>query len=434
MGIFDIFRGKDKPPEEDERIYSISLESMPVWIKEHFEDETETAKINARRIGTDAIESLSNTKERLLRLEKANFGDKDKSFAAANMAKNSFVKRSLSIIDGLRYSGPGKDTYSGLLEFNARLSDALTDINKTSPKQLFLLSRYFKNDSRLFMDSLKHLKEKSGQISVFLETEGRIISMSEKLEMHIMRLNELLSKSEKLKSQQNEIEDDISSLEQVRKSSKSALEMLLSGREWKELSKTEQSLGEARQGLEELEDKANETLSSAKRPLKKLRHLLESREAFPDNPFKDIILAGREVWLISMLDSAKKHAEDGSIALKPRESDRLDNIRKWIEIDMPKTRARYNQLAERIEDFRRSLSRLNIKGRKAEMENRLSETDFRLKKRWQELDTKIKETKHTESEIEELKRRTEKLVLDFGKKRLTIKMPVKHKEHQANNI
>jgi hypothetical protein len=421
MGILDVFRSKKQEPVE-EKTHVIELEALPAWMDEHFGSETETAKKSAMKMGSDAIEALSTTKERLLRLEKSSFGGKDKAYAAANMAKNSFVRRGLSIIGGLRFSGPGKETYAGLTEFSSKLRDALKQINKTSPKQLFLLSRYFKNDSKGFMDSLKDLEHKTTQLSDFLKSDGKVIMMAEKLELHKGRLNELLARMSKLNNQQKDIEAEIAGLEKSKKEASEELDGLLKSREWKELSELEESILKNKEELSELETEANEVLGSAKRPLKKLRHLLESREAFPDNPFRDIVLAGREAWLAGMLETAKEHVADGSISLKPREAERLDEVGEWLKSGLPKAIERHSQLSEKAEELKRSAAKFGLNEKRSGIEKQLSETEEKLKKRWAELDSKIKDAKLAESDAEELKQTAEKLVFDSGSKKLEIRI------------
>jgi|GEM_PF-2288036 len=422
MGILDRFRSKKPEPVKEEKTDIIDLENIPGWMDEQFGKNADAAKKKARRMGSEAIESVSDVREKLIRLEKSTFGGKDKAFAAANMAKGSFVKRGLSIIEGLRFSGPGKETYSGLTEFNSKLKDAVKEINKISPKQLFLLSKYFREESKHFMESLKSLERRTESISDFLGGDGGVIRMTEKLDLYTKQLTDIRSRLSKLKVQQRHVEAEIKSTEEARNRSKAELEALLNGREWKEMSELEKSIRGKKEEISELENRANEILLSAKRPLKKLRHLLESREAFPENPFRDIVLEGRGSWLANMLESAKEHAESGSITLKPREAERLDEVNSWLGSELQKTRERHKRLSEKADELKRMAAKLDVKEKKSDIEKRLKESDEKLKKRWAELDSKIKEIKGTEAEADELKQRSENLVLDASGRKLVIKM------------
>jgi len=422
MGILDRFRSKKPEPVNEEKTQIIDLEKVPGWMNEQFGKDADAAKKKARRMGSEAIESVSDVREKLLRLEKSTFGGKDKTFAAANMAKGSFVKRGLSIIEGLRFSGPGKETHSGLTEFNSKLKYAVKEINKISPKQLFLLSKYFREESKRFMESLKGLERRTESISEFLVSEGGVIKMTEKLELYTKQLTDISSRLSRLKAQQRHIEAGIKATEEARSRSKKELEALLKGREWKEMSELEKSIRGKTEEISELENRANEILVSSKRPLKKLRHLLESREAFPENPFRDIVLEGRGPWLASMLESAKEHADSGSITLKPREAERLDEVSSWLGSELQKTRERHKQLSEKADELKRMSAKLDVKEKKSGIEKQLRESDENLKKQWAELDSKIKEIKGTGAEADDIKRRSENLVLDASGKKLVIKM------------
>jgi hypothetical protein len=422
MGIFDIFRSKKQEAEKEET-YIVQVEEISTWLSEQFGKETEDAKKNARKIGVDAVDSLSTSKEKLSRLEKSTFGGKDKAFAAANMAKDSFVKRTLSIIDSSRYLGPGKETYSGLREFNSKLKSALKEINKTSPKQLFLLSRYFRNESKDFMDSLKMLEGKTKELEEFLDSNGKVIEMSERVKGYANKLNELTQKQSRLREQQRSIEEEITKLDAMKKVAKQRLEDLAKSREWKELKELEESLQKDQSQLSDLEIQSNEMLSAAKRPLKKLRHLEETRDTFPDNPFKDIVLAGREQWLSSMLKSAEEKFQEGSITLKTKEAERLEKTERLLEDKIPKIKEKYMQILEKAEEKKRNIAKFDLTDKRNEMEKEVLELDIRLKKQWSELDSRIKDDKGTGIEIDDFKQRAEKLVLDLCGKKLEIKIP-----------
>jgi len=430
MGILDVFRSKKEEPVK-EITYTIDLDGMQQWLDDQFGNQSEEAKKRAMRMGSEALESISSLKDRLNRLEKSSFGGKDKAYAAANMAKNSFVKKTFSIIEGLRFSGPGKETYSGLLEFNSNLREALKQINKISPKQMYLLSRYFKQESRNFMASLREMEEKTKAMSDFLSSDGKIISTTEKAIFKTKQMKGLLDKLAGLKNQQRSIEAEITRLEGSKKQTKLELESFMGGKEWRELSNAEDSIAKNKQELSAIETDANEALSSAKRPLKKLMHMLDSKESFPENPFKEIVMTGREAWLAGMLKSAKDHSNDGSISLKPREADRLQEVSDWMETDMINAKQRYEQLLQETDELHQNMANLDIKEKKASIENQLRETEEALKKQWVELDMKIKQFKETESKLELIRVGTESLFLDNEGKKVKLQIPKKSQEDHA---
>ena len=435
MGILGIFRGRfggRKEPEElPQRKHVIHAEKMPQWLDEQFGNVIETARKNARKISSEAMEHLSDARERLQRLEKSSFGGKDKAYAAANMAKDSFVKRTYSIMDGLRFSDLRAETYSGFGEFNEKLRDVLKEINKASPKQLFLLSRYFRDESRKFMGSIRSAEEKVQELDSFLGAEGKIIKTGEGLQSCAEKINALIKQSSRLKAEEKSIQNEISRLEDSRKESKKRLEKLLGSMEWKELKGLEESVQKKESKLDELESSANEILANAKRPLKKLRHLLESRDAFPENPFRDVVLGDREAWLAGLLKSAVEHARDGSISLKEKEAERIDYVLSSLDSEIPKMKGQYKELAEKIGEERRGIEKFDVAGKKAGIGEELGEIEEELKKQWAELDSKIRERKNTETEIQEAKAEAEGIALDEGQRILEIRLS---EDNQAAKI
>ena len=424
MGLFDIFKGKKQELESpvEEITHEVGIEGMTNWLSEHFGSQTESANKRARSIGSDALESMSSARDKLLRLEKSSFGGKDKIYAAANMAKNSFVKRSISIIEGSRLSFVDKETYRGLTGFNNKLKDALAEINRISPKQLFLLSKFFKNESKDVMAKIKLLEDKTKELDSFLDSDGKIMNMTEKVGFDVKRLNKLIEKLSVLHNQEKEIESGISMLEKKKKEHQSGLESIMAGREWKELASIEQSIEKSKSQLSSIESDANEVLGSAKRPLKKLKHLLESRESFPDNPFKSIVLAGREGWLTGQLESTKEHYNEGKILLKPKEAERVNEIIEWVATKLPGLKAKYNDLQAGVNETERNAEKFDIRERKSGIQKQLDESEVSIKKRWAELNSKIQDVKTTESEINAVRENAEKLVLDIGGKKLKIKI------------
>jgi len=424
MGFLDIFSRKKEPEEEQpEKLHIIDLEKMPDWVQSQFGNEIENAEKRTGELRSDALKSISKTRDNLLGLEKSDFRGKDKTYAAANMAKDSFVKRALSIIDGLRFSGMATQTYSGLVDFHSKISAALKEINKISPKQLFLLSRYFKNESREVMGSIKALEQKTSELNTFLESDGKTIKMTESLNSYTEQMKRLLKQSSVMTINEKGTQAEISKLEDSRKDADTRLNSLLKSRELEDMKDLEDSIQKTKSELAGLETRANNILASAKRPLKKLRHLLESRDAFPDNPFRDIILCGREAWFAGMLESAVEHAKEGKISLKPKEAEKLGDVITSMESEIPKIKERYERLTGQVEENESSIAKFNIKDKRAETEKELREIEEMLKKQWAELDSKIRERKGIEAKILEKKAKAEKLALNSGRKKLDIKLP-----------
>ena len=421
MGLFDIFRGKKEEPEKsiDETIYTMPLEEVTQWFDEQFENELE---MTAKQIETQQsriLESISGAREKLLDLGNSTFESTGKTRAVVNMTKNSFVTRAVSIIDKLNLSETNE--YSGIKEFNSKIMKSLREINKVSPKQAFLLSKYFNEKNRESMITLKEVKDGVCELQKLLDSDGKVIILSQRLKSNVEQINDLTEQFRELENNEKNTREVINKLDVTKKDTAEKLDTLRNSSECMEMEKLEETVHVNTAELDGIEREANEMLNSVKRPLKKLRHLLESKDDFLENPFRGIVLGNREELLIKMIEEAKTNASEGKITIKPKENGKLETVKNYIISELPKIKKNYRLLSDSSRDAKQRIGTSGLAEKRSGIEQELLKNEQELKTQWSELDSKIQEKKRIKTEIQELKQKSEKIVLESGKK-LSIKL------------
>ena len=415
MGLLDIFRSKreEPEPEQDDIVYEIPLEDLTDWVNEQFSQDVNAGKDRIKQMISDAVSYFSETKDILLCLERADLGDSERVFTIAKMTKNSYVKHALSVID--KFSFAGLDTYSEIKSINLKIRSVLKELNKMSPKQSILVSKYFSNESSRLANNLRKINTISKEIKEFIDSDN-VVESYELLNNSIEKLNPLVDRTVELNSNETETREEIKKLDVSRKEISKKKDNLLESSEWNKLKSFEDIIKNGRTELKAFESRSNEMLNGVKRPLKKLWHLQESRQSFPVNPFKEYVLDNREVNVINMIRDALRSASEGRLVLKPKESEKLQKVRDFLENEMPKIKKNYILMKEASQNARNKISQSEFYKENDSISKELNDIEQKLESKWSELNSIIQERKKTESETQELKSKIESQVLESGKK------------------
>lgn len=420
MGLLGRFRQGRKAGDGQESLHQVKLESLKEWIDSQLGDSRKRAEEQAKSIMSAAEDALKKIKARLNELERHSFGGGDKTYATANMAKDSFVKHSYAVLHSMRM--PSDTDFNSLKDLESRLSQALSQISSGSPKQLFLISTYFKDKGRELITALDQAGKRMAELSEFLKSDGKTLEAIERLGENAHRMSGMKKRALELGAEEEGIKAEIDKMDNTRREAAMALEGLVSGVEWKEMERISQSIARAEANIAALEDEANEALSPAKRPLKKLGHSMESGSQVPENPFREAILSGREQWLHSMIAEALKQAGTGGIRLKPSEMESLEQAMDFMQSRLPGIKEMHQAFASEADALKSQISRMRTAEKKQSVERDLMDIESGLKAQWAELDARMKEKKQAETSLQEIKAGCEKLVLEQFGKRLEIEI------------
>jgi len=421
MDIFNVFRKrKNEPAEKDDTAHTVSLENAAAWLDEQFGARIKEAEKTVMGMQSALFASLSKTRKVFLSLGESTFEGDSRVSAVTNMTKNSLVTRSVSMIDKMEL--PEGGDYSTLKDFANKAQKGLEELNKVSPKQAYLLSNYFGDENREISAAMKEAEDKAKEMKGFLETEGRIMQLRERLQNNTSRMLSLLQR-EKAEKVEASIRAEMSRLEGSKKQEEKRLEGLVSGIEWKEMERSIETLNRQQEEVAKIEADANQVLNTLKRPFKKLQHLAGGRDSFPDNPFREFVANNAEDRLARIIGDAERNAAEGNIRLRPKELKNLKTLKGYVESEVPGLKKRHRILTESSKEMEQMIKKSDLPKKKAEIEEELRRIGEELKIQWSALDSKINERKQSEAEIKELKRKSEKLVREVTGTMLEIKLP-----------
>ncbi len=323
MGIFSIFSSKKKAEPEapaqidvPEKIY---YADVPVWLDSALSERLGGISRRASDICASIMSSKEKLKERIETLGKQNFDPQDKTYAKVNMAKDTFVKKALSELNGTSRPRETSD-YKMLCGFLDSALSALDSIKKATPKQAILISNYFKKQSSEMVAGIKEMETAAAGLSRLIDGDGKLLNAVKEAKGSAAKLAEL------------EIERRVDDINLSKASvSESAignrisvkqreLEALMESNEWKGYAESLGKISEMEARMKSVEQDANNRLSVLRRPMKKLSHDRDVA-GMPENPFREIILTGGSIE--GIVKTVLEAVSAGEIALKPSEREKI---------------------------------------------------------------------------------------------------------------
>lgn len=429
MGFLNIFRKrKEKPePQETEQRTEESVlatDEILEWMDKEFREKLDRAHSKASEIQNSVMDGFSRLRDSVSILEKASFEKQDRRYAAVNMVKDSFVKRTYSLINNVRKI-QGDLNYTGLKDFHSATSRVVNKLKNLSPKQMVMLSSYFKKECNNVISKMRRVEDDVKSLGGFLESDARVMRMIQDVNMSVLKQGELLRELNSIGKRGDEIRNKLDDLKGVKKEKESGLQRLLKSREWRELESIKEKTERIRQEMSDIENRVNEKISSVKRPFKKLKHVLDAetttKESFPDNPFREVIMRDRENWLKNTLDSIRDFSESGRIALKPSEKKRVLDLIKTLESEIPRERERHRKLANDMNEKERGLKTdviRKINSLKGAIKNS-AEGMLSLEK---EANAIWDDKERIKGDLIEEKKKTERLILESSGRKVRIKI------------
>ena len=151
MGFLGLFRKEKKPevlePKTEDGV-SLRLKDLGTWFEDNFSKDIDKSKSRGGELFQSVTDSISNLRNSFVSLESARFNGRERVHAAANMIKDSYVKKAHPIITNIeKVSRETTTNYSGLNGFVTEVTKTIETLKKTTPKQAILMSRYFKKES-----------------------------------------------------------------------------------------------------------------------------------------------------------------------------------------------------------------------------------------------------------------------------------------------
>lgn len=417
MGIFGRFFRKEKTASEkpEPSIQKIYYGNAAAWLDSELHEEIGRLSSRASALCDDVVAKAGKLKGKIIRLGSASFDPHDKTYAAVNMTKDTFVNKSVASLNTIRPCD-AKD-YGKLIAFKESVERALNSVKNATPKQALLISNYFKEQGADIVKGVREAEKALAQLSGFLEGEGLLLKKVMEAKESAALLARLDFECRTMQLELGRISGLLSSLEPSISSKKTELESFTQSEEWKAYSAALEKLSEIGKQMKGIEQEANNRLSVLRRPMKKLSHE-KGTAALPDNPFSDILLGGGDVQnIIRMVDEA---AEAGEIDLKPSERERIIALKDSAD-EITGLMDSYNRLMSQREETSKSTGS-SVEETKGSMEAALSGLNDERQRLQREINDLENEIRRKYEERERQQEETRRAVQEAAGKEIDIIM------------
>ena len=349
MGIFSVFSRNKKEPEAAVATApdSIYYADVPGWLESVFSDRMKAINEKTSKACECIMAKKGGLKEKIDSLGSQRFDPQDRMYARVNMAKDTFVNKALAELN--KIGRPETFDYGKLSEFSDDVVSALESIKKATPKQAILISNYFKKQSNEMVTAIKEMDAASSGLKQLLDRDCLILKAVREAKDAIARISELETEYRIDQINLSKVSVDEASIGGKILARQRELEALTASDEWKGYAESLNGLSITESKLKSVEQDANNTLSALRRPMKKLSHD-RKLAGLPENPFREVVLAGRSTE--SMARSVLDASAAGEIALKSSEREKIMAL---SDSRMAELRDSYNHLTEERDALEKSV-------------------------------------------------------------------------------
>ncbi len=418
MGFLDKIFKKQPPAEEKKPASKIELDigGIAGWLSESNKTKIDSFVREISELWQEMQKNISGLQASLKSLEKAQFEPQDKTYAAINMTKDAFVKKSRILSKIPKAAG---SQYSEITKAHKELANIIAEVKEARIKEGYVIPRYFKKEAENLVASLKNIESLVFLINKKTSSEGKLLKDIEDISS---KINDIRNLKEKLKVTEKsalEVALETNKLRASLESQKSESEKILSDKKWSDLIQTKQELEAIDAEMKKIKSGLNQDISSIRRPLKKILYDTEKTELTKDQ--KNILYSESEIddidLMCTTMSSIAGIVYKAGSNLKETDTNKLETLKAMLESGRLKTiREKTRTLMEQrgaLEN--RRLSLVYIETVKKENMERLNEIEADILKSQKEAG-KIEEDKENLSkEIGDKESALGKFILDsFG--------------------
>lgn len=430
MGFFGFFKKKKKTEivqASSEEILRLGINEIQGWFDKSFSDSLEKSRSQGSDYHSNVMDSFLDVRNAFVSLESAKFVGSERIHAAANMIKDSFVKKAYPIIANIeRVSKETGMDFSGLSMFSEEASKTIETLKNTTPKQAILLTRYFKKESDPVITRIKETEEKIKSLKEWLGDE-KMLKTSETVKNSVREQLSDLDEMKSLDKKKEDVKEEIAELKEKKQEKESEFLDLLKSKEWKEFNTMGNEIKNIKNEIMKIEYEVTSELSPMKRPLKKMEYVLNKQDAlfshrgflrgFMQDPFGTIKTKDGEDSLRKFLFTLSGMAHDKKIDLKDKEMERLDSLLEKMVRDIPEMKKKYNELIETRDHMEKTMEDLSkTTSKKDSIEGDVESLSKEITNVEEEIKDITKNQEKLREKIKKDKRETEKLILtDIGR-------------------
>lgn len=430
MGLLDRFKRVKEIPETIGEL-ELELSRLTDWSQREFKSDIDTSLSKIRNLYEDIVSSFDNIRNSLKKLEEATFEEGNKTYAAANMIKNTFVNKTNNI---LKHDANIDINYDDLKKFYLNSIKTIRELTNISPKQKILLTSYFTGQTKEIIDSVKATETKLNKLNEFLDNKGKVIWVSQKIkkdsEKQEQAINKYVEYNSKIESKRKEID----SLEKESNNGSERLENLIQDKRWAEIAKLEKDVYYIENKLRETKNEIDNVINNINKPLKKLEYAASHGYSpgngfglitkFLENLFDSIMTSEGLYEFKQVLEFIRKGKQDNKIELKPKDEEKILDLIRRCGSDLPLIIERYRKLKNQFEEKKSISLHPELIQERASMEETIKEQKKELKLLHKDIEYIENDMKLLLNEINIRKENLEKILSDHLNKKITITQSV----------
>lgn len=347
MGFFDFLKGKEEVPEQPQDIGSVELANVKERVEQNISENLLKERERAKELYSKIKEKFREVKKLNNELSGKNFKSGQRMDAPVNMIKDNYVKKTLSFLNNI----PAVDNfeYSEITDFCSGTENILKDLRNIPPRQVVMLSKYFKGETSKIVKILKEIEDMKKEMKSVLD--GKALWIGGEVNSKINSIFEMQRRSEDLKKQENTLLEKIKEKEKEVLEREKELREFASSKELKDFEGLSSEIKDLESEKSKIENEIREELSGVKRPLKKLEYSLkqeggkDSLSKVSHSPMKSLFMEQGDSLLKEALVKLRE------LRLKDNEKERVEELITKIENGyISKLRDRYMWLENEIRE------------------------------------------------------------------------------------
>ena len=386
----------------------IKLENIVGWIESSNSVKIEHTRGQLEDLWADVVNNVSSLQSAIKNLEKAKFEPTDRTYAAINMTKDTFAKKSTSLNKIPKSFGR---KFSEIESAYKSAFGILSDFKDANMKQGYIISNYFKEEAGQMVKILKRIEQGLSEMEKIIHGEGKILELVELASIRIHKCKEIDERLIELENNTANLSDSISKMVGETKSLNDDLKKLLDGGEWGKFQEAKTKLQEIEQSIEKVKYDFSDFVSALNRPIKKILHDGESLKLTKEQ--KNVLSSEIDIENLDKLNQAvgliDSLASENKINLKIDEAEKISKLKRSITSDLSDLKEKYGRLIDERKSAESFLAEKNgIEKQKKQKELKIMSIESEISKSIFERDSllgeKNKRDAEKASQIQEFKK------------------------------
>ena len=422
------FLKKKEEEVPDLETHEVMMSELSDWFQGVARDELKAKTAESEQLYKELVARFSDIRHRLEKLDDARISGGERLHIAANMIKESFTKKKYLPLNSIvplyeQY----KPDYVYFMMFQEKIMEAIKELKTSTPKQTILLSRYFKRESAELVESIKKAEDASLRLREFLKAESGPMGLLDNIRATVKECRRLLNEAAGMDSRVSKIKQDAEHSKEKRSELEKRFLKLLKSKDWNEINSLGKEAIASRDGLREAEMRLNSELSSIRRPLKEIEHVLAKKGTLTPiqrNILRDFV---RDPLKSVMAEKGLDELQKCIKALVRKAADvkdiDLQDLSERLYGDVPEMRSSYMELRDKLDKTEKRLEELSkLSASKDGMEKEIR----KMSEETGMLDDEVKDVLSVKSrmneQVQEKLRELETRILEGAQKKVVIRL------------